>query len=384
MAPVAGAREPRVILYGHLNENAKLGANTLLLEPGTFSVSRVCHELQEFEAPREPFEFTFFNESQWRAREASYAWLAETLGCECEGRQPFVAFCQASNGETVLYHLLTSGPRGLLFVAYDRSKEHDLKPETIRMLLQRSEAKWQDAHPCFNHGGWFSKWKPDIEMERKFTFSQPVDIWQLSQKLYRNISDYRYKGWIPEILDEYQVWDFDNHMFEVKSGGQSAGYISFIPQADGRMTAKHKRFQSDGEFRFEDLRGGLPLTLDQIEDYARQQCPGQALRRFPPFRRKKIDIKLESLDSGNVYGIFFDICRPHGDRVCALYQCEVEYLRSRVLAPIWNVEEEYRQICSLTRDFLVQERTAFDEGFYSKLSFMRDYVAAQEKERRLA
>jgi hypothetical protein len=107
------------------------------------------------------------------------------------------------------------------------------------------------------------------------------------------------------------------------------------------------------------------------------------VRRLPGFRRKRFDCDLESLDSGNAYGIFFDICRTTDGSNALLVQCEVEYLRTRSLAPIVAVEEEFERVCTLTRDFLVRREAVSTEGHYSKLSFTRE-VALRTQARRAA
>src|SRR5262245_46858188 len=109
MAPVAGARTPVLILQGRLNESAQRGENTLLLGRKGFSVHNIFRQAaghwQAFKASREPFEFMFLNEPQWRERESSYAWLAHSLGCsqgEYDGLHPWIGFYRTANGEVIL------------------------------------------------------------------------------------------------------------------------------------------------------------------------------------------------------------------------------------------------------------------------------------------
>jgi len=385
--PTGRGTQPVIVLDGWLSSKARFGRSTLLIpaealkavkcftfspsEPGSWRCSDLAAD----------FEINFFSESQWTARERTLERLATVsrlTESRCHELFPMTALLEFG-GQAVFYHYLTSGPRGLLFSAVrrDAAETSAATHETLAGLIQESAAIVLDAHQCFNHTGWFSKWEPEIEMERKYTLKgDRADIWKLSRKLYRAIADGAYPRYIPEFLDEYQVWDFENYMFELFSGAQSDGYISFIAQADGRMTAKYKRFQADAERRYEDLQVNLELSLDALDAYVRSRFPNHSARRFPAFRRKKIDIKLESLETGNVYGIYFDMCRPQDDPASSLCQCEVEYMRSRILGPIHQVEDEYAEVCAMAKQYLLDERVDFDEGFYSKLSFMRDRVAA--------
>lgn len=211
-------------------------------------------------------------------------------------------------------------------------------------------------------------------MERKYTFTEPVNTWELTLLLYDQICTRKLPGFIPEFNDEFQVWDYENYMFEVLSPNENKGYITFIPQSDRLMTVKQKRFHEDSEFRKEQIFSHVELTLDQMEQYAQSLCKGE-VRALPPYRRKRFDVNLESLETGNVYGIFFDICRSIEDRKQVLYQCEVEYLRSRTMGPLTLVVEEYEKICNITKDFLLTQNCSFAEGYYSKLSFLRDSVS---------
>ncbi len=382
---------PKLILRGTLAAQTKRGRNTILcatqnFQADTLFIQDAADAWQERSVGALPFDFTVFTAEQRQQREASYPRLAEASGLPLEQVDilyPFVLLLPGTH-EVTLYHQLAIGRRGALFVAYDRQPLPDdpLGAAEIVQLITASWQTWEVARCSFNQSCWYSKWRPDVEMERKYTFAEPLDTWAHIQKMYCLIRDGALPGFMPEFNDEFQIWDFDNYLFEVFEPAEP-GYISFIPQSDGLMTVKRKRFRQDSEIRQEQLTARVDLTLDQIAAYAHEQTGG-ALHALPPFRRKRFDINLESLETGNVYGIFLDICRPFGAKEHALYQCEVEYLRSRVMGPFVAVMEEYEQVCAFTHAYLSAAQLPFSEGYYSKLSFLRDYVAALQQNERKA
>lgn len=365
-----------VILEGSLRKGARYGANTLLLDRGSVQIDTVTLDAGSASPrhiPCTPFAFSasFFDALDWQATDTAYAELSRLLGREVSPGTLFPFLAIVELGERALaYHLLDAGSRGNLYVKYGDGDAHTRPLD----LVQQLRGAWQTAHSSFNNRCWYSKFRADVEIEKKFTFPNPVDTWRLNYHLYQSIAAGELAGFIPEFNDEFQVWDFENHMFEVLSPPAQLGYISFIPQSNGLMTVKQKLFAKDEEVRTERLTANVELALDGIAEHARKLCGGE-VRRLPSYRRKRFDVNLESLETGNVFGIFFDICRPHGDLHHALYQCEVEYLRSRTMGPLQNVLEEYEAVARFAEQFLLAEGVTFEKGFYSKLSFLRDYTA---------
>ncbi len=99
---------------------------------------------------------------------------------------------------------------------------------------------------------------------------------------------------------------------------------------------------------------------------------------MPPFRRVRYDVNLESIASGHLYAALFDrvtlLARPD----LALVQCELEYRRSRTVLPPDEpaVLAELDRLGDWLETFLAKRGLATDRGSYSKLSFLRDTVAA--------
>jgi hypothetical protein len=381
-APSEQVQLPVLICYGYTHGNFRGGENTLIFSSQSFFVTRVFYQnadgqWQRYDEQPFAFSFSFVTAAQRADRLATYTHLAQLLQLpysSIEMLAPLQVIRQADEMAYV-YHYLEDGKRGSSFVAYERCTTQPSldAPDDIINIIKASDGSWQKARAAFNGDCWYTKWAPEIEMERKFTFPQPIDPWQTIRAIYREIYADKLTNFVPEFDDEFQFWDFENFMYEVLAPPEEAGYISFIPQADGLMTMKRKRFVQDTEMREEKLTGHLDLRTDQIDSYVKSIAPGP-LRALPPFRRKRFDINVESLRTGNHYGIVFDVSRPFGDMHHALYQCEIEYMRSRIMGPIRDVDEEFEQVCQFVRTYLSAQHIHFNEGYFSKLSFLRDYI----------
>jgi hypothetical protein len=224
-----------------------------------------------------------------------------------------------------------------------------------------------------NHQRYYKKCLAGKEVEVKFTLAASTDVWGLTADMAEVIARGGWDGFRFEYRDEFQQWDYMNQLFEVSAPKEERGYISFILATDGRYIVKRKRFTRDSMVREESLSAPLEIR-SSLEDYVATHVQGVS-RRLPAFRRVRYDVNFESLASGHVYGVFFDrVTVPEAPGV-VLCQCEVEYLRSRaVLDPaedvIWR---EFPRVLDFVRDFLSERGIPFDEGYYSKLSFLRDH-----------
>ena len=113
---------------------------------------------------------------------------------------------------------------------------------------------------------------------------------------------------------------------------------------------------------------GVPL-----DEYVRATFAVEP-RALPPFRRARYDVHVESLPSGNVYSLVFDRSTVVGREDAVLHQAEVEYVHSRTLEDpdVGTMLTELEAVAQWVRRLLASERVAFTEGYYSKLSFLRD------------
>jgi hypothetical protein len=228
-----------------------------------------------------------------------------------------------------------------------------------------------------NHQCYYGKLFPGFELEHKYTFEHPIDIWRLTARLYARLRFGSLPEFIMEYRDEFQAWDYMNHLFEIPGPPQEQGYVSFIPTTDGRHTMKRKWYGQDAFRRREEMRKGVVIE-GSLDAYVADTL-GLTARRLPSFRRARYDVNFESVRTGHVYGIFFDQSTVIDTPEHRLYQCELEYLRTRSVVPAaeQDVLDELERIATWLETFLREEGLQALRGVYSKLSFLRDVTAGR-------
>ncbi|WP_309235293.1 hypothetical protein [Streptomyces sp. TRM64462] len=231
-----------------------------------------------------------------------------------------------------------------------------------------------------NHQRYYRKCFAGKELEYKYTLTPPVDSWTLTVELHHSVLAGELPGYVMEYRDEYQAWDYLNHLFEVTGPTDAErGYASFIPTTDGKYLLKRKWYLEDGFDRRESHTYGLELADDgSLERYVRDELRVEAVR-MPSFRRVRYDINFESVRTGHVYGVFFDHCSLTEARDVTLNQCELEYLRSRVAVEPdeSDVLAEMEEIADWLEAFLRGHGLNDERGYYSKRTFLKDAVAAR-------
>lgn len=250
--------------------------------------------------------------------------------------------------------------------------------ESLTWLPEAIERHTSDFLLLNNHQHYYRKCFPGRELEYKYTLDPPnADIWTLNALVYQRLLDGRLPGYVLEYRDEFQAWDYSNHLFQVTDPVADRGYVSFIPTTDGKNLVKRKWFTADGFDRRESHTYGVSAD-EGFEAYVRDELGVRAVR-LPPFRRARYDVNFESTRTGHVYGIFFDTVRLVDAPEVQLQQCELEYLRSRtVVEPDADaVIKEIAEIAEWLEDFLREYGLPAERGYYSKLSFLLDTVAAR-------
>ncbi|KPI16959.1 hypothetical protein OK074_1752 [Actinobacteria bacterium OK074] len=229
-----------------------------------------------------------------------------------------------------------------------------------------------------NHHLYFRNHFKGTELEYKYTLDPAPDIWEAATEVLRALRAGELPGCRPEYREDFQIWYYDNHLFDVLGPESERGYASFIPSTDGRNILKRKWFAEDSFARREELTHGVDLAPADFADHLTGEL-GLTVRPMPPFRRVRYDVQCESMRTGHIYGLFFDHCRLIDAPDVVLSQCEVEYLRSRNLleAEEGEVVAEMDRIDTWMREFLADRGWAKERSFYSKRSFLRDVVAAR-------
>lgn len=388
MAPYSEPTPPLAVLEASV-QGLQYGENGLFYTPSATHATRLHHTGGSIPIePAVPFDLQFFSAEQRAAARVTAQRLAPVLATadlndepslvSKDGPFPFV-IAVAEAGTLTFYHFCDIAYHGALYLRFHRAavSAGSLDFTALSAMLAAAYPDRVARHAILNDTCWYTRWRGDMEMERKFTFREIPDTWRLIVELYQEILDGRLTGYVPELDRDFQVFDYESHMFEVTGPAEEQGYISFIPQADGLMTVKRKWFVENAEIRRETVTDNVRLALADAEAHACTLAPGADLRRLPTFRRKRFDVNFESLRTGNIFGVYFDICRltdhPDGPH---FGQCEVEYCRSRTLQPLHDVIEEFEDVAAYIGDFLTRKRVSFRHDLYSKLDFVRDAVKA--------
>lgn len=252
-------------------------------------------------------------------------------------------------------------------------------PQELAWLPEAVRLHARDALFLNNHQRSYRRCFHGMELEHKYTLDPPTaDIWTLTCDLLDAVRDGDLPGHVLEYHDEFQAWDYLNHLYRVEAPEDDRGYVSFIPTTDGKNLVKRKWFAADAFSRREEHTYGVELTDAGFDDYVAGHL-GVTATRLPSFRRARYDVNFESLRTGHVYGIFFDTVTLVADPEVRMQQCELEYLRSRtVLEPDADaVLDEMSALAAWLEGFLRAHGVSDTQGCYSKLSFLTDSVAAQ-------
>ncbi len=251
----------------------------------------------------------------------------------------------------------------------DRPPDHG---ERLAQMLSRGLRHIEaNRHFLNNFQLYFRRFAPGIEIEHKLTITSAADIYALSLHFRNMVGRDAFSGYTWEYRDDFEQWDFDNHLYEVLSPPEEAGYISLMHHARGTTVVKRKWFTEDAVERRESKWTIVTPTVSD-DEYISQRF-GLASRSLGSFRRTRFDISLESAATGNIYAIMIDRCRFDRDDWPDLRQVEVEYLTSRTLrtSAADALRTELQQIVDATKAELDRLGTAYVESQLSKLTYMR-------------
>jgi len=225
------------------------------------------------------------------------------------------------------------------------------------------------------------KLQPDVELEHKFTLTGDPDVHQLALDALAATGAGELAGWIVEFREEIQQWDFLNHVYAIEEPDSEAGYVSFIPTTDGRYTVKRKLFTTDTDERPELRTRGVEVGAD-LAAHIRDTL-GLTPAWNASFRRIRYDVSVESISSGNVFGLAFDRCTiidANGGRIAGLpelTQCEIEYIYSQTLgeATYDSVRADLAELRVLVSEFFDRRGIENYQRHESKLTFLRNQHA---------
>ncbi|MDW4907822.1 hypothetical protein RB628_21320 [Streptomyces sp. ADMS] len=250
--------------------------------------------------------------------------------------------------------------------------------EALRWLNPVLTAHAESALRLNNHLRYFRTHFAGTELEYKYNLQPAPDIWPVSMELLKALRHGELADCRPEYRNEFEIHYFDNHMFDVVGPDEERGYASFIPTVNGTHVLKRKWFAEDTFARREQISTDIEISPDSFGAYLRSEL-GLQVQALPPFRRVRYDSQCESMRTGHVFGIFFDRCSLLAAPDVVLSQCEMEYRRSRSLLD-HDEEAMLREMERIDRwllSYLAARGLAKERTFYSKLSFLRDAVAAR-------
>ncbi|MGB7369916.1 hypothetical protein [Erythrobacter sp.] len=345
------------------------GKNGFYIRPYSMVLVGALYQENKVKSQPVPLEILDFSQGQRELRASSRKHVDRALanvGASVRGWQPRSLLVGTSEGWRAFY-IAEMGVHGTLCLAFTEEHVFGSHEDAFSALPTLRNKCWAMLGDRTNY--W--KWNPEFELERKFTFDSDIDTWWLINELYQSICFGELSGFVPETDMDFQVFDYESILFDVPTSDDRAGYISFIPQADGLVATKRKWFQANAELRKESVDWNQSIDLDQLDEVARKLSDGPA-RKLATFRRKRLDVNFESLETGHIFGVYFDICRAVDGSVGWMSQCEVEYCRTRTLIGLEDVMEEYEIACNFTEEFLNQRGVAYEQNLYSKLDFARE------------
>ncbi|MBB6157619.1 hypothetical protein HDC30_004870 [Pseudomonas sp. JAI115] len=364
---------PPLVLAGRVSQS-KHGVNSLLVEASSVWVDQVltgqCTHTFSEHLDFEPQRLTG---AQRKVNDRVNLELDRVVpGIARSGLKPII-YCVEAGDEVRCYMAVEATARHLLAlrfctVAYPPG-EHDY--QAVQAIVARARASLIERLPLLNSRFGYFQWRPEMEFERKFTFQDLPDTWNLVTDLYARLYGGALPGFFPECHKGFQVFDYENHIFDIVGEPEELGYISFIPQVNSKVTVKRKWFQENAELRRESLWWDQNIGGGDLAAEARSRVNADILP-LPVFRRKRFDVNFESLKTGHVYGVYFDICRTvDAPAEHSFGQVEVEYCRSRTAFLLDDIFEEFNYLAKYVERLLSEKKVAYKEDLFSKLDFSR-------------
>jgi len=342
------------------SSSARLGDNTALITPDASPCHwNVYRQNQLVESGNGPFEQIMHG---FRLKFETAQDLLPTF------------LTQTKSSTFLSYTSVVLNPRELLFLSSSTptKKTFTTPLEEIATAYHNYQT---NINPLNSHDAYFKKYSAENEIEHKLNLPITSNIWQLGCYFHEQVLSGAFPKFMPQFLDNFDKWEFNNFLYEVTSPEEFRGYISFIECPDNKYFLKQKLFSKDQLSRIEKRTYNVTIKSD-FELYLANQFPNYKFSKLSPFRRKRYDANIESLDTGNLYSIMFDRCVLMDRPEIQLVQCEIEYLKTRSAQPTRKVLSELELVYKYVRGELAKLGIPAKPTFYSKLSFLKD---AQKK-----
>jgi len=290
-------------------------------------------------------------------------------------------FLVALDNKTVYtYSFLLSNIGELLFLN-SGSKKIDRSLISIRQIKKYIDLAFVNHHKyryqLNNYTGLYSKVDPDVEYEYKLNLPETTDIWQVQQYFVRSLREGKIQGYALNLLRGITRWAFENYLFEVTAPKTEKGYISFIRSPNNNYIIKHKIYNRD-QLKRTELRSRDVQIKGSLEDYLKEKYPKFSFKKYPMFVRQFYGFVMDSLDSGNNFGFTVDRNYIDGGDYPRLVQLEIEYYNSLKLIKPDSFHKELIRVTDICREHLTKLNIPFEDTFYSKLSYLKDYVCGKK------
>lgn len=270
-----------------------------------------------------------------------------------------------------IYKSVQFNKNKILFLNVNTEKTFKVRGERDLSYVDCLKASKKYEIALSNQDAYFRKYCPDTEIEYKFNLDNSKDIWQMSCHFYNLIKKGKLPNFNLQFLDPFNQWVFNNHLYEVKTPKESRGYISFIECPDNKFVIKQKVYSKDTLKRIE-IRTKNVTIPNTMDEYLKKHYPKISCKKLTPFNRKRYDVNLESLKTGNIYSIMFDRSKILNKFGHVLTQCEIEYLKSRTVGKFRQVEKELKTVREFVKNQFKKQQIEFQETFYSKMTFLKD------------
>ncbi len=185
-APVDRAFPPVAVLHAR-SVSVQHGDNGLFVSGEPMRVHAVqLAGMAKAEVDNFDYDFRYFSAAQRSVSNAATTQLQAVLEALLPQAAPtalaLVPMVMAIDApeQVTFYHYVQQAEPGAIYLQYHRAPwvPHPDWDDLVS-LLQAGQPRLSRAWPLLNDDCWFSKWRSDIEMERKFTFEGVPDTWQL-------------------------------------------------------------------------------------------------------------------------------------------------------------------------------------------------------------
>lgn len=305
------------------------------------------------------------------------------------GEEIPLAIADLDETTVAITHLLT---RVEVYTSHFLSVTPVVVKTTEQNLIEQLFAVCDREHlRLCNYECLYIKGLPDIELEFKFNILRPYNFYTINRLFYEKLDRGEIDGFMPQLGDEIQHWSYDNNFCEILPNSEGVrGYVSIMYWSKKKrsnwdertVTYKKKLFHEDTLERWERNYHNLKVEGTPEESLANYfKLP---LVAHPDWRRTRLDIACEAYDTGNIFFLNFEDSRIYNDSSPEgrLQQCEIEYHKTRGVPDEDLIYRDFERLGQAMERFMLEIGLPYEKTNYSKLSFVKDYMASHALEGR--